>query len=95
MYKRQNFHKALCTIGKVDFAFDVIQKEKAKVDRLCVLAMTGNERLDQLLEDHRQIAQMVSDNNEEGAVKAGMLHLSRLDATIDTIRKENTDYFDD
>ena len=90
-----NFHKALCTIGKVDFAFDVIQKEKTKVDRLCVLAMTRNERLDQLLEDHRQIAQMVSENNEEGAVKAGMLHLSRLDATIDTIRKENTDYFDD
>lgn len=90
-----DFHKALCTVGEVDFAFDVVAKEKAKVDRLCVLEMKRNERFDQLLEDHRQIAEMVSNNNEEGAVKAGMLHLSRLDATIDTIREENADYFDD
>ena len=90
-----DFHKAICTVGKVNFAFDVIAKEKAKVDRLCVLGMTRNERLDQLLEDHRQIAQSVSENNEESAVKAGMLHLSRLDATIDAIKEEHADYFDD
>jgi len=90
-----DFHKALCNIAEVDFAFDVIQREKAKVDRLCVLGLARAERLDQLLEDHSTIAQRVSDNDENGAVEAGMVHLSRLDATINTIREENADYFED
>jgi DNA-binding GntR family transcriptional regulator len=89
------FHKTLCTVGDVDFAFDVIAHEKAKVDRLCVLGLARNERLDQLLDDHLSIVQYVSDNDEEAAVKAGMLHLSRLDSTITVIREEHADYFDD
>lgn len=89
------FHKALCTVGNVDFAFDVIARDKAKVDRLCVLGMAKNERLEQLLNDHVRIAQMITENNEQGAVDIGMLHLSRLDDTIAAIRKENADYFDD
>ena len=89
------FHKALCTVGEVAFASDVIAREKAKVDRLCVLGLTRDERLEQLLADHVNIAKMVSNNDEEGAVKAGMLHLSRLDSTINAIREEHPDYFDD
>jgi DNA-binding GntR family transcriptional regulator len=89
------FHKSLCTVGEVAFASDVIARDKAKVDRLCVLGLTRDERLDQLLSDHINIAQMVSNNDEEGAVKAGMLHLSRLDSTINAIREEHADYFDD
>lgn len=89
------FHQTLCNIGEVDFAFDVIAKEKAKVDRLCMLGLSHDERLDQLLDDHINIAAMVSANDEEGAVKAGMLHLSRLDSTINAIREKHSDYFDD
>ena len=89
------FHRTLCEVGEVDFAFDVIAKDKAKVDRLCVLGMKRDERLDQLLDDHVRIAQMVSDNDESGAVDVGMLHLSRLDDTIASIRTEHSDFFDD
>ena len=89
------FHKTLCTVGKVDFAFDVIAHEKAKVDRLCVLGLARNERLDQLLDDHMNIVKCVSVSDEAGAVDAGMLHLSRLDSTISAIREEHADYFDD
>ena len=90
-----DFHKALCTVGNVDFAFDVIASEKAKVDRLCVLGLSRNEKLDQLLEDHMNIVQTVAENDESGAVNAGMHHLSRLDETIKTIHQEHADYFDD
>ena len=90
-----DFHKGLCKVAEVDFAFDVISQEKAKVDRLCVLGLKRDERLDQLLDDHNNIAKMVISNNESGAVEAGMLHLSRLDATINAIRDENADYFSD
>lgn len=89
------FHKTLCTVAGVGFAFDVIAHEKAKVDRLCVLGLSRNERLDRLLDDHISIVHYVTHNDEDGAVKAGMLHLSRLDSTISAIREENADYFDD
>lgn len=89
------FHGALCTVAKTDFAIDVIAQNKAKVDRLCMLELARSDKLDKLFNDHKQIAKLVADNDEEGAVKAGMLHLSRLDTTINTIRDENADYFDD
>lgn len=90
-----DFHRTLCSVAEVDFAFNVIAQEKAKVDRLCVLGLTFNERIEQLLEDHISIADRVSNNDDTGAVKAGMLHLSRLDATIDAIRIEHAEYFND
>jgi len=89
------FHGALCTVAETDFAIDVIAQNKAKVDRLCVLSLARNDKLDELFNDHQQIAKAVADNDEEGAVKAGMRHLSRLDATINTILDENADYFYD
>jgi len=52
-------------------------------------------RIDQLLDDHIGIAKMISNNDESGAVGAGMLHLSRLDTTIKAIREEHADYFYD
>ncbi len=89
------FHETLCVVGEVEYAFDVMAKEKAKVDRLCVLGLSQDSRLDILLEDHTLIAESISNNDEEAAVAAGMQHLTRLDATINTIHKENVDYFDD
>lgn len=89
------FHGALCTVAETDFAIDVIAQNKAKVDRLCVLSLALNDKLDQLFDDHQQIAKAVISNNEEQAVKTGMQHLSRLDATINTILDENADYFYD
>lgn len=88
------FHKALCRVAKVDFAFEVISSEKANVDRLCMLSLSKEDRMDDLLEDHRAIADRIKTGDAEGAVKAGMFHLSRLDATIDSIFKANPDYFE-
>ena len=89
------FHRTLCIVGNVEFAFDVIAKEKATVDRLCVLAKPRDARLVQLLDDHISIAASVSNNDEEAAVKSGTLHLSRLDSIITTIKNDHKDYFDD
>lgn len=88
------FHKTLCAIAKVDFAFDVISSEKARVDRLCALSLSKEDRMSQLLEDHEAIARNVIQGNADEAVNEGVLHLSRLDATIEAIRSKNADYFD-
>lgn len=88
------FHRTLCDIARVDFAFEVISSEKAKVDRLCTLGLAKEDRMPQLLEDHEEIASAISAGDEERAVEAGMLHLSRLDATIEAIAATNANYFD-
>jgi len=87
-------HKALCEIADVDFAFEVISSEKAKVDRLCVLSHNEGDRLSELLQDHKDIAENIIEGNKEKAVTAGMRHLSRLDATIEKILLDHPDYFE-
>lgn len=88
------FHQTLCDIAKVDFAFEVIKQEKAKVDRLCRLSLAKENRMGVLLEDHKAIADCVKAGDGDGAVKAGMIHLSRLDDTIAAISSANPDYFE-
>lgn len=89
------FHETLCKIGQVDFAFEVIAFEKASVDRLCMLSLSKGDRLEQLLQDHMDIADCIKAGDGEGAVEAGMIHLSRLDGTIKAILAENAEYFED
>lgn len=88
------FHQTLCDIAQVGFAFEVIKQEKAKVDRLCILSLSKENRMAVLLEDHQAIAASVKDHDGEGAVAAGMIHLSRLDDTITAISDANADYFE-
>lgn len=88
------FHKLLCEIGRAEFAFDVVQEEKAKVDRLCMLSLAKEQRMPDLIDDHTKIAQAVIAHDTEAAVAAGLLHLSRLDETIETIIATNANYFE-
>lgn len=88
------FHKTLCKIAKVDFAFDVITAEKSKVDRLCTLSLSKWDRVPELLTDHRDIADAVKAHEADKAVTCGMWHLSRLDDTIEQISQSNAGYFE-
>ncbi|MDB6177436.1 GntR family transcriptional regulator [Paracoccus sp. Z330] len=88
------FHQTLCQIAGTEFAFDVISSEKAKVDRLCVLGLSKENRMPDLLQDHHDIAHAVQRGDAEGAVAAAMHHLSRLDSTIAEISASNAGYFD-
>lgn len=88
------FHKSLCKIAQADFAFDVILNEKSKVDRLCMLGLSKDARMPDLVDDHRGIAAAVKNNDPERAIEIGMFHLSRLDETIERITDTNANYFD-
>lgn len=87
------FHQLLCNIAGVDYAFDVISAEKAKVDRLCALGLSKENRMPELIKDHERIAAMVKAGDAENAVTEGMLHLSRLDSTIELIKTRNAHFF--
>lgn len=88
------FHEALCGIADAEFAFDVIMREKAKVDRLCRLGLSKEQRMPELLADHKAIAEAVKAHDADQAVAAGALHLSRLDETIQRITDTNASYFE-
>lgn len=88
------FHEILCEIAQADFAFDVIMTEKSKVDRLCRLGLSKVDRMPELVGDHRAIADAVKRHDAEAAVEVGMLHLSRLDETIEQISATNAGYFE-
>ncbi|QCO55879.1 GntR family transcriptional regulator [Pseudorhodobacter turbinis] len=89
------FHALLCEIAGVEYAFEVICSEKAKVDRLCVLGLSKEDRMPELIEDHARIVAMIKAHDAEKAVAEGMLHLSRLDSTIEHIKTNNAHFFDD
>jgi DNA-binding FadR family transcriptional regulator len=59
-----------------------------------MLSLSKEDRMPLLLEDHAAIAKMVTKGDAQGAVEAGMLHLSRLDATISAISSMNPSYFE-
>lgn len=88
------FHETLCGIAGVEFAFDVIMREKLKVDRLCRLGLSKEQRHPELMADHQEIAQAVKAHDAARAVVAGTLHLSRLDVTIQRITTTNASYFE-
>lgn len=88
------FHKTLCEIARADFAFDVIMAEKAKVDRLCRLGLSKEQRMPDLMEDHKRIAEAVKTHSGDLAVEVGVFHLSRLDETIERITATNANYFE-
>ncbi|WP_394180638.1 GntR family transcriptional regulator [Yoonia maritima] len=88
------FHKTLCTIAQADFAFDVIMSEKSKVDRLCMLGLAKEDRMPELVADHKAIAEAVKKHDPDKAVEIGMLHLSRLDETIEGISATKASYFE-
>lgn len=88
------FHEAICGVAGVPFAFEVIAGEKAKVDRLCLLSLAEEDRMPSLLEDHVRIAEAIRAGDADAAVDAGMLHLTRLDSTIEAIVASNADYFE-
>lgn len=88
------FHKLLCDIAQVEYAFDVIMAEKAKVDRLCMLGLSKEKRMPVLVADHRAIADAVKANDCDLAIRLCMTHLSRLDETIAHILATNENYFE-
>ncbi len=89
------FHKTICTIAKTDYAFEVIQQEKAKIDRLCLLGRDKEQRLPDLLDDHRKIAEAIKAHDAETAIAASVVHLSRLDQTIERILASNANFFEE
>lgn len=89
------FHTRICEIADCDFAIEIIEECKAKVDRLCMLALTDQNGGKQILGDHRKIVQGLYKKDPEAVKQAIMLHMSRLDETIANVQQSHAEYFSD
>lgn len=89
------FHRLLCEAAECAFAFEVISAHKAKVDRLCVLSLTGKDAMAVLLEDHQRLMAQIGAGDRAGAEATIRTHLSRLDGTIERIYASHTKFFED
>ncbi len=87
------FHKMICELSGLPKAFEAIMTCKRKVDRLCVLSLADSENAADILDDHRSIADALSQRDVDATRAAMRLHVSRLDTTIADIHETHTEYF--
>lgn len=88
------FHQLLCRAAHSEFAFKMVEEQKARVDRICVLSLSSEFGMAELLDDHMDMVDLMRRGDVDGAVHAMRKHLSRLDSTIKTIHDEHSEYFD-
>lgn len=88
------FHKQICELSGFPLAAETIEESKHKVDRLCMLSLGRKREVETLLQDHRQLAGALEQNDAEAAAAIITLHLGRLDETIADIHKKNADFFE-
>ena len=89
------FHRLMCRAAKSDFAFQMISENKAQVDRLCVLSLTGVDSMVELIEDHREMVEQLNRRDGVGLSTTLRRHLSRLDGTVEMIYRDHASYFED
>ena len=77
----REFHQCICRIADCEFAIQVINDCKAKVDRLCILSLASDTGATQVYNDHVTIAKHLVAKNEEKLIQSIRDHLARLDST--------------
>lgn len=88
------FHRLLCKSAGVDFAFEIISENKARVDRLCVLSLTAEDGMSDLIDDHEMLIMQLKRKDAEGVSETIRKHLSRLDDTIRDIHEKHSSFFE-
>ena len=88
------FHKLLCSASSFDLAFETIAEMKSKVDRLCLLSLEESAELEVLLEDHKSIIAALDAKDFPTLEAVIRTHLARLNATVEKVQREHSEYFE-
>lgn len=89
-----DFHIALADAVGHPRISDIIQREKAFLDRLRVLSLNRPSHLAKLHEDHRQIFAAIRAQDQKKARKSVRKHLHRVLDTLADLFLEHRDYFE-
>lgn len=89
------FHRRICLMADCDFAIEVINSCKAKVERLCMLSLAHTKDAKEIYRDHVGILKHLVNKDEDKLVQSIRDHLARLDSTIKLVQAEHSSYFED
>jgi DNA-binding GntR family transcriptional regulator len=85
------FHRMICGVAGLDFAWSLIREHKAHMDRVRFLSLAFSA--EQALADHRLILAALRVGDAPVAVATMRLHLGRIAEIIARIRTEHAEYF--
>lgn len=86
------FHREICHRAGIGFAWDLINENKAHMDRVRMLSLSFASP--QVIRDHREILDHLVRRDREGAADAMRLHLSRIGELIERLRGEKHAWFE-
>lgn len=86
-----SFHKRLCEMADVEFAWSLIRESKAHMDRVRYLSLSFGAQ--SALDDHVEIMQALKARDGDKAAAAMRVHLSRITTIIERIRRDHSQYF--
>ncbi|GAA3865439.1 GntR family transcriptional regulator [Celeribacter arenosi] len=90
-----DFHLALASAVGHPRICDIVQKEKAILDRLRVLSLNSMDHISVLVHDHRAIFEAIQSGSKSSARKQVRLHLRRVLDTLSDLFETHREYFDD
>ena len=88
------FHRLMCLSAGKAFAFEIIAANKAQVDRICMLSLTGKDSMLVLYSDHEHMVEAIFQGNADASRSVLRKHLDRLGSTIDEIHQKHSEYFE-
>lgn len=87
------FHVLIAEAADKAFASEIIQRNKAQVDRICLLSLKDVEEIRLLVGDHQSIFECIAENRLPELEAHIRTHLTRIDQTIEKVRESHADYF--
>lgn len=85
------FHRLICELSGVGFAWALIRESKAHMDRVRYLSLAFGAR--SAFEDHQRILEALRRRDPDLASAAMRKHLSKIEQILAQIRAENGRYF--
>jgi GntR family transcriptional regulator, rspAB operon transcriptional repressor len=86
-------HRTICALAHLPFAWDLIQTQKAHMDRVRFLSLGFAS--EQAYEDHVALVAAIGASDAARAVALMRIHLGRIEGLIEQIRDEHRAYFQD
>ncbi len=87
------FHHDICNYAGLDFVWTLVKDNKGHMDRARWLSLSYNAQ--NAMQEHKVILRALRDRDEDAAVRAMTLHLSRIDDTLDRLRAEQPEILGD
>lgn len=88
-----DFHRRICEMAGLDFAWTLIRDTKAQMDRVRFLSLASDAEL--VLGQHHAILDALRARDPDAAVQRIRDHLARIESIIGRLRQDHPDVFAD